>query len=60
MSYPLRNAADVIDVVSDLDDVYAREVDHHGEPENYGTFTLEIEVPVYERVENAPARSESD
>jgi hypothetical protein len=50
MSDSYRNIADVIDVLTDLN-CYVTHVEHSGEPEDYGTFQLTVEVPHYERIE---------
>lgn len=50
MSESYRNIADVIDHINSLDNTFVTHVDHEGEPENYGTFELTIEVPAYERL----------
>jgi len=45
-----RNINDVIDHLT-ARGVYVTNVDHHGEPEDYNTFKLTVEVPHYERLE---------
>lgn len=40
-----------MDVINDIDDVYITHTEHKGEPENYGTFQLTVEVPSYDRID---------
>jgi len=51
MTDNLRNIADVIDHINELDNVYVIKTEHEGKPDDYGTFTLTIEVPQYERLD---------